>query len=373
MSKLETLLLKINEVKTLTESQTDEALSTALQTEVKNFVEESLSSKKDGDLVKEDVSDYEEEVVGDTSPETSLPNDDSSAPTDGEGGEISSDEVDSLGDGGMDASEIAPDTTDDAGGELGTPADDDEVLDLSNASIEEVMEKLSQLPDDTVIEIVKNKPTYDVKASEDLTMEETVSEETETKADCDDCLDEEQEINEWIESALKESADQSVVDEYKVMLEQYERKLANMEKAHAKELKTLSESLKASKGEVQTLKEEQSKYNDALTQSQELLEQLAVHNTNLLHITKLFTEQTVNKNEKVEIARQFDGVKTINESKILFEALSKTLPKKDNANDVQELKEEMLSQNNKKEIIKEEKTFNDPDFIRFDQLVGYKI
>lgn len=369
MSKLETLLLKINEVKTLTEQQTDEALSTALQTKVQNFVEESLSSKKDNSLVKEDASDYEEEVVGDVSPETSLSNDDSIVPTDVDGTEGSSDDVDSLNGDGMDASTMAPDTTDDASGELGATADDDEVLDLRHASLEEVMEKLSQLPDGTVIEIVKNKPTYDVKASEDLTVggdgTETV---TEDKEECDD-----DEINEWIETALKESANQSVVDEYKTLLEQYEQKLANMEKAHAKELKTLTESLNESKREVKTLKEEQSKYNDALNQSSELLEQLAVHNTNLLHITKLFTEQTVNKNEKVEIARQFDSVKTINESKILFEALSKTLPKKESANDVQELKEEMMSQNNKKEIIKEEKTFNDPDFIRFDQLVGYKI
>lgn len=371
MSKLEQLLLKINEVKTLTEQQTDEALSTALQTKVQNFVQESLSSKKD-ELVKEDVSDYEEEVVGDISPDTSLPNDDSSSPTDGDGSEIPSDEVDSLEDGEMDASTMAPDTTDDVDSELGASADDDEVLDLRDASLEEVMEKLSQLPDDTVIEIVKNKPTYDVKASEDITMGDTVSEET--HEDCEDCLDEEKEINEWIEEALKESANQSIVEEYKIMLENYEKKLQSMERIHAKELKSLTESLEKSKREVKTLKEEQSKYNDALTESQNLLEQLAVHNTNLLHITKLFTEQTVNKSEKIEIAKQFDNVKTINESKILFEALSKTLPKKESANDVQELKEEMLSQQTtKKEIIKEEKTFNDPDFMRFDQLVRYKI
>ena len=109
----------------------------------------------------------------------------------------------------------------------------------------------------------------------------------------------------------------------------------------------------------------------ALTESNQLLDQLAVHNTNLLHITKLFTEQTVNRAEKIEIAKQFDNVQTVNESKILFEALSKTLPKKAAATNVQQLKEEMKPAS--PSTLKEEKTFNDPDFERFNQLIKYKI
>lgn len=366
MTNLEELLLKITEVSTLTESQSHEALKSVLEPEVKSFVKESLMNK-DNVMKEDDDMDYTEEVV------------------DADGNAAEMDVTDTeMTDTEMPSDDMEM-SDDDMEMPVSGPEDEDEVLDLTNASLEEVMEKLKDLPDDTVIEIVKNPPTYDVKPNAGLNEEEEICEE------CDDemyegyDMDEASaaaEIDEWIEEALQESANERKVNEYKAIVEQYEKKLRKMQASHTAEVKALNEQLNIQKRTNKRLSEERQKYNAALTESNQLLDQLAVHNTNLLHITKLFTEQTVNRAEKIEIAKQFDNVQTVNESKILFEALSKTLPKKAAATNVQQLKEEMKpaspsnslhSQSASPSTLKEEKTFNDPDFERFNQLIKYKI
>ena len=453
MANLEELLLKITDVKTLTESQSNETLRTVLEPEVRSFVKESLE-KKEYVMKEDDNADYEEEVV-DSGDGMDVSMEPKAAP------EMGDDMSPEMGDD-MDSEELPADLSP-------STAEDEEVLDLTDASLEEVMEKLKNLPDDTVIEIVKNPPTYDVSSSSGLNEEEEICE------GCDDemyegygrkhmeeemggtvefdvpdwalpalindefsGLDEEEiekinkftekvvkkygnasfymddeekaskgfrhgnaidnlgsnvfevfilaenegssnadEIDEWIEEALQESANDRKVNEYKAIVEQYENKLRKMQERHLSEVKAMNEQLTLQRRKVKQLSEERQKYNKALTESHQLLDQLAVHNTNLLHITKLFTEQTVNRNEKIEIAKQFDNVKTVNESKILFEALSKTLPKKSStAENAVQLKEQMTTvkaTNDNRVNLKEEKTFNDPALERFNELIKYKI
>lgn len=380
MANLEELLLKITDVKTLTESQSNETLRTVLEPEVRSFVKESLE-KKEYVMKEDDNADYEEEVV-DSGDGMDVSMEPEAAP------EMGDDMSPEMGDD-MDSEELPADLSP-------STAEDEEVLDLTDASLEEVMEKLKNLPDDTVIEIVKNPPTYDVSSSSGLNEEEEVCEgcddedymdegygrnhmeEEDDSEDIDEMYDADaNEIDEWIEEALQESANDRKVNEYKAIVEQYENKLRKMQERHLSEVKAMNEQLTLQRRKVKQLSEERQKYNKALTESHQLLDQLAVHNTNLLHITKLFTEQTVNRNEKIEIAKQFDNVKTVNESKILFEALSKTLPKKSStAENAVQLKEQMTTvkaTNDNRVNLKEEKTFNDPALERFNELIKYKI
>lgn len=460
MNNLEELLLKITEVQSLTEAQSNETLKTVLQTEVKSFVKESLSNKKGKKLIKEEDEnepDYKEEIVGGDEDDMDI---DATSDMDSEDDEMIPD---------LDVSPVSDDVDYD---------EDENVLDLTSASLEEVLAKLKDLPDDTVIEIVKNPATFNVKPSNNLNEEECDEDEdnlteggysswndydgddrddddtdsrrenmqkrfgdedvdsndeiyledkgfdifeengffgiqdmsgevivepnytfisdmmsghngivtakdkngNKTKIDIYSHMDNsdndsENELDEWIAEALQENVKTKLLKEYELIIEQYENKLKTLNKKHSREMNQMNEQLTAKQGESKSLKEQQLKYNSALKKSNQLLEQLAVHNTNLLHITKLFTEQTVSREEKIQIATQFDGVKTVNESKILFEALNQTLPKKSlsQKKNVQQLKEEMVSNTAKKEILKEEKTFKDPDFERFNKLVGYKI
>jgi hypothetical protein len=375
MKNIEELLLKVSEVKTLTESQTNETLKTVLQTEVKSFVKESLDKN---DMIEDSDDnmplDYEEEVVNN---------------------EFGDDELSDLltkldeEDGDDEMSDDSEETADD---------NEDKVIDLRGKSKEEIMDFLSSLPDDEVIEFQIEKSedkdgeeVFDLKSlddddeleldiddqdvEDDMDMDDEDMEiEIEDEDEDEDMEDEEAKLDEWIKEALQESKLEARVNEYKVIVEQYEQKLNRMQKAYNEKIKVLKEEVSTKVAENLRLKNQKAKYDQALTESKNMLDQLAVHNTNLLHITKLFTEQTVSRDEKVQIAEQFDSVKTINESKILFEALSKTLPKKSisGKNELKDLKDS-INESSKKDIIKEEKTFNDPDFDKFNKLVNYKI
>jgi hypothetical protein len=380
MKNIEELLLKVSEVKTLTESQTNETLKTVLQTEVKSFVKESLDKN---DMIEDSDDnmplDYEEEVVNNEF-----------------GDEELSDLLTKLDeeDGDDEMSDDSEETADDT---------EDKVIDLRGKSKEEIMDFLSSLPDDEVIEFQIEKSededgeeVFDLKSlddddeleldidDQDMDMEDDMNMDDEDMdmdddmeiemGDDDDMEDEEEKLDEWIKEALQESKMEARINEYKVIVEQYEQKLNRMQKAYNEKIKVLKEEVSTKVAENLRLKNQKAKYDQALTESKNMLDQLAVHNTNLLHITKLFTEQTVSRDEKVQIAEQFDSVTTINESKILFEALSKTLPKKtiSGKNELKDLKDS-INESSKKDIIKEEKTFNDPDFDKFNKLVNYKI
>lgn len=360
MTNLEKLLLKINDVKSLTEQQQQETLRVTLQDETKNFIKESLE-QKDKAVVNEDIdNDYTEEVVG-GSPDASA---DLELGADDDG--LGDDAVDLPSDGDT----VSTDGSMDASTELSTPdttgAEEEQILDLSNATVDEVLAQLENLPDDTVIEIKKNAPTFDVTANSS-----SITESDDKDDSCDECLDEE--IDQWIEESLKEEAGSALVEEYKVMLAEYESKLKKLQTESTAKINLLTTQLQEATKNVQTLTEQQSEYNKALTQATEFLDEMTIRNTNLLHITKLFTEQTVSKQDKINIAKQFDTVKTINESTILYNALSETLPKVQKAAqaDIQTIKEEIQSV--KKEVLKEEKTYNDPDFERFEKLIKHKI
>lgn len=367
MKNIEELLLKVSEVKTLTESQTNETLKAVLQTEVKSFVKESLDKNDMIEDSDDNMSlDYEEEVVDDKFDDEEL-------------SDLLS-QLDEEEEMEMDSDSDSEETTE----------VEDEVIDLRGKTKEEIMEFLSSLPEDEIVEFQIEKSededgeeVFDLKSLNDddeieLDMEDDEEgeddEDMELDIDMDDESDDVEQLDEWLKEALQESKVEARIKEYKVIVEQYEQKLRRIEKVYNEKIKTLKEEVSNVLNENVKLKNQKAKYDKALTESKDMLDKLAVHNTNLLHITKLFTEQTVSRDEKVQIAEQFDNVQTINESKILFEALSKTLPKKtvSQKKDLKELKES-INESPKKEIVKEEKTFNDPDFDKFNKLVNYKI
>lgn len=352
--KLEEILLNVKNVSVLTEEQTKETLKTVLGEETAKFLKESLY--EDDEVASDNVQvdgEYDEEIVGGSG-------------TEGDedmGMSPETDDVSLDSDVSLDNSEMSSDSVDTVDPSIDTmTTSEDEVLDLSNASFDEVMAALENLPDDTVIEIKKNPPTFDVSAEADSELNESEEE------DCDDCLEESEkdELDEWIEESLKESIQKDTLLEYKTIISDYESKLQK-----------LQEQLNKSNKQIQTLTEEKQKYANILNESETVLEKLALYNTNLMHVTKLFTEQALTRNERGDILKQFDDVKTINESKVLYNALNKTLGKSKSimTENIETIKEEIKTQKSEKEkpILKEEKTYINPVLARFDQLVKHKI
>tara|TARA_R110002051_G_scaffold323438_1_gene417042 strand:+ start:6763 stop:8259 length:1497 start_codon:yes stop_codon:yes gene_type:complete len=82
--------------------------------------------------------------------------------------------------------------------------------------------------------------------------------------------------------------------------------------------------------ENQAYREKNKEYRQALTLFREKLNEVAVFNANLAYSTKLFTESTTTKKEKINILRRFDNAQTLNESKILFKNIKQELSSKVN-------------------------------------------
>jgi hypothetical protein len=92
-----------------------------------------------------------------------------------------------------------------------------------------------------------------------------------------------------------------------------------------KENKVLKNNFLSVKTENKELKENQEKMVDALKQFRQKLQEVAVFNSNLAHVVRLFTENTTTKNEKVDIVKRMDEAKTIKESSLIYKGLAKEL------------------------------------------------
>ena len=92
-----------------------------------------------------------------------------------------------------------------------------------------------------------------------------------------------------------------------------------------KENNTLKGEVSSIKSENETLKEDYNKMVDALKEFRKKLNEVAVFNSNLTYTVRLFTEHTTTKNEKVDIIKRFDEVKSIKESKNTYKNLVKEI------------------------------------------------
>jgi len=73
--------------------------------------------------------------------------------------------------------------------------------------------------------------------------------------------------------------------------------------------------------EVEQLREKNEEYRRALDLFRTKLNEVAVFNSNLAYATRLFTEHSTTKQEKINILKRFDNVETLKESKNLYRAI----------------------------------------------------
>jgi hypothetical protein len=127
--------------------------------------------------------------------------------------------------------------------------------------------------------------------------------------------------------------------------------------------------------EVELLREKNEEYRKALNVFRNKLNEVAVFNSNLAYATRLFTEHSTSKQEKINILRRFDGVETIKESKNLYQTikdeLSVTTSKgKSNVNEsVERVIEKSQSTGSASNLI-ESKTYENPQFLRMKDLMA---
>jgi len=125
--------------------------------------------------------------------------------------------------------------------------------------------------------------------------------------------------------------------------------------------------------EIQILREKNEEYRKALNVFRNKLTEVAVFNSNLAYATRLFTEHTTSKHEKINILRRFDGVESIKESKNLYKSIKDELLNTTNQtmNESIERKIENTPVTGSVNLI-ESKTYENPQFARMKDLMKKK-
>ena len=130
--------------------------------------------------------------------------------------------------------------------------------------------------------------------------------------------------------------------------------------------------VESAESEVATLREKNEEYRKALNVFREKLNEVAIFNSNLAYATRLFTEHSTTKKEKINILRRFDNVDTLKESKNLYRSIKDELSKTESTpiNESVETKLNKGVSTGSSTTLIESKTYENPQFLRMKDLMS---
>ena len=125
--------------------------------------------------------------------------------------------------------------------------------------------------------------------------------------------------------------------------------------------------------EVNLLKEKNNEYRQALDIFRTKLNEVATFNSNLAYATRLFTEHSTTKQEKINILRRFDNVDTLKESKNLYRSIKDELSSGSKSEErltesIERTVNRTASTGSSTNLI-ESKTYENPQFLRMKDLM----
>ena len=130
--------------------------------------------------------------------------------------------------------------------------------------------------------------------------------------------------------------------------------------------------VESTEAEVSMLREKNEEYRKALNIFREKLNEVAIFNSNLAYATRLFTEHSTTKKEKINILRRFDGVETLKESKNLYKSIKDELSNGDTQSITESVETKLNKQVSTGSSINliESKTYENPQFLRIKDLMS---
>jgi len=354
------------------------------------------------DLLKESMED-EEEVAEQPNPEEEETDDMSDEGADEEGAEDAEGEesLDNEMPAGLDSEEGEDlDSEEGEDEEYSSESEEDEnpfedeedAMDMTGASDEEVMKVFKAMkPEDGIIVKKDGDSVHFSDGDNDYIIK------------LDDEAGEEMAEEEWNEEEMahdEEMSEDEVI--YEIELdeeeeeEEMEEEISEEEETHEEEMEEAARTksnvhgnkggqdragldsktkYKAGSGaineEVEKLKKQNGEYKKALVLFKEKLNEVAVFNANLAYSTRLFTEHSTTKQEKLNILKRFDGINNMNESKALFNTIKNELETK---NPITETVANKISNtpttSSSKEMLAESKAYENPQFKRMKDLMS---
>ena len=260
-------------------------------------------------------------------------------------------------------------------------ADDEDVMDMTGASDDEVLKVFKAMkPEDGIVvkkdgnnvEMSTGEDDYIIKLDGDDDSEMEMPEmemEPEMEPEMDEEIMYEIELDEDDEDSKEIEVSEDDEDSKEGEFGEAARTIGNGVRPPAQKMK-----LKAGRHEmneeVENLKKQNSEYKKALILFKEKLNEVAVFNANLAYATRLFTEHSTTKQEKLNILKRFDSVSTMNEAKSLFNTIKTELGTKITVTEsVVEKISNTPSTSTSQEVLSEAKAYENPQFKRMKDLM----
>jgi len=403
-SILEQALLQVQNLEEAVKQNAKGILASTMKEELNQLLKESemeeeeetsddvISKSEEPNDMSEQPDDEADDAESDDDSENvdDLDNEDPSKGIDSLDSEVDGEDLPAIDDAGDDSS------LDDVSAEDGMGMDDD-VMDMTGASDEEVLKIFKAMKPEDGIVVKKDGDNIELDLGDDeyiikLDGEDDLDEESASIMDdmapemggmdsnVESGVDSEEEETIYeIELGEEEDEDSKEVeateeedeDSKEVEATEAARTFANDVRTPANQGKKYKAGRHEMNEEVETLKKQNSEYKKALILFKEKLNEVAVFNANLAYATRLFTEHSTTKQEKLNILKRFDTVSTMNESKGLFNTIKSELgTKKPVTESVVEKISNTPSTSSSQEVLSESKAYEAPQFKRMRDLMS---
>jgi hypothetical protein len=396
-SILEQALLQVQNLEEAVKQNAKGILASTMKQELSDLLKESLEEEEKMDPMGEQPEDESkpDEEEDDVTTDDEADTDGEDADTDVEDADTDLDNEPSKGIDDLDSD--AGDDTDTSMDDLGTEPspeegmDDEDVMDMTGASDDEVLKVFKAMkPEDGIVvkkdgnnvEFADGQDEYIIKLDSEETPDVDTDMDTDMGSEMDTDLDEtsdETDMDETLyEIELGEEEDEDEVKEVEasegeskeVEVGEAARTLGNDVRKPADQGKKYKAGRHEMNEEVEKLKKQNSEYKKALILFKDKLNEVAVFNANLAYATRLFTEHSTTKQEKLNILKRFDSISSMNEAKTLFNTIKTELGTKTTVTEsVVEKITNTPSTSTSTEVLAESKAYENPQFKRMKDLM----
>lgn len=395
-SILEQALLQIENLEEAVKQNAKGILGSVVKQELNGLLKES--TKEEEETAEQDMEDTDvDSDMSDVDAETDdAETDDVDADDVDTDTDIPDEEDDESGD------EMPDVDSDDESPEMGS---DDSVMDMTNASDEEVVKVFRAMKPEDGIVVKRDGNNLDVTIDGDeyvIKLDDypsgDMNEDDMSETDMEHEMSEEDMSDEVSEEDMTEDMDEETVYEIELDGSDDEKPTETKEEKTSKPAKGVKkvEATEAARTqgndvrgegprqgkkfkagrpelneEVSKLRKQNDEYKKALVLFKEKLNEVAVFNASLAYATRLFTESSTTKQEKLNILKRFDSVSTMNESKQLYNTIKSELnSKKPVTESVADKITTTPKSSSSKDILAESKAYENPQFKRMKELMG---
>ena len=422
-SILEQALLQVQNLEEAVKQNAKGILASTMKEELKDLLKESLEEEEET-TTEEEVAKPEEEAEQDVTADDEDTDDESEEDVDTDvdadtdlDNLDSTDDVDSDVDTDVDMDDMSTDMgTDMESMDDESSMDDEDVMDMTSASDDEVLKVFKAMkPEDGIVvkkdgnnvEFGDGEDEYIIKldgedSDIDTGMDMGADLDTDVESDVDSDVDmDEMDMDAEVEEVMSSDNQEETI--YEIELDEEEEEEEESNEAEVSEEEEESKKVEATEAartksnvhgnkngmsraglpsktkykagsgineQVETLKKQNAEYKKALVLFKDKLNEVAVFNANLAYATRLFTEHSTTKQEKLNILKRFDTVSTMNEAKSLFSTIKTELGSKTTVTESVATKiSNTPSTSSSTEVLSESKAYENPQFSRIKEMM----